>query len=238
MSFTSSDLSNWLHFNFENKKNFENKEKLIEKMCLKHNVFKTDDLLLYNKNQKISDLYLNFTFSQQSSNVNKRNANNSFSNFQTENINNSLTIFNRWTINKSINWLNNNNNNKQFKFFIGCNYISANAINTIEFWQENGFSKTIIKYELNLAKSIGFNTVRVFLHHIPYFNDKKSFIYKMEEFLNIANELQIKTIFVLFDDCWNQNAFSGKQPMPKKFKHNSGNFFCLFCFILLCNIIK
>jgi hypothetical protein len=43
----------------------------------------------------------------------------------------------------------------------------------------------------------------------------------MNTFLKIANSHNIKTIFVLFDDCWKAEGKLGPQPDPIPGIHNS-----------------
>ena len=45
---------------------------------------------------------------------------------------------------------------------------------------------------------------------------------RMGQYLAIADKKNIKTIFVFFDDCWNESYHVGKQPAPKPGIHNSG----------------
>ena len=45
---------------------------------------------------------------------------------------------------------------------------------------------------------------------------------RMNKYLKIANAHHIKTIFVFFDDCWNETYKAGTQPIPKLGIHNSG----------------
>jgi hypothetical protein len=44
----------------------------------------------------------------------------------------------------------------------------------------------------------------------------------MEDYLTIAHRHGIITIFVFFDDCWNESYHIGVQPAPKPGIHNSG----------------
>lgn len=43
----------------------------------------------------------------------------------------------------------------------------------------------------------------------------------MDNFLTLADKHGIKTMFVMFDDCWNENAKLGPQPDPIPGIHNS-----------------
>lgn len=104
----------------------------------------------------------------------------------------------------------------------GSNFIPSTAINQLEMWQAATFDPKTIDRELGYAQSIGFNAMRVFLHHVAWQEDKEGFKNRMKQYLSIAGKHHIGTIFVIFDDCWNDNYHAGKQPAPKTGIHNSG----------------
>ena len=54
---------------------------------------------------------------------------------------------------------------------MGANYIPATAINELEMWQAETFDPKRIDSELGWAESIGMNTMRVFLHDLPWKQD-------------------------------------------------------------------
>jgi len=64
--------------------------------------------------------------------------------------------------------------------------------------------------------------MRVFLHHVAWEVDKGGFKDRIKKYLDIADRHHITTIFVFFDDCWNETYHSGRQPAPKTGVHNSG----------------
>ncbi|MBX7124748.1 MAG: 1,4-beta-xylanase [Cyclobacteriaceae bacterium] len=105
---------------------------------------------------------------------------------------------------------------------IGCNFIPSTAINELEMWQEESFDPVTIDRELGWAQSLGFNTVRVYLHNLPWESDAIGFKRRINQFLEIADKHQILSLFVLFDDCWNDSPRPGKQPAPRPGVHNSG----------------
>jgi hypothetical protein len=72
------------------------------------------------------------------------------------------------------------------------------------------------------AESIGLNCMRVFLHHLAWQEDPAGFHRRMDHYLSIAASHHILTIFVFFDDCWNESYHAGPQPAPKTGIHNSG----------------
>jgi endo-1,4-beta-mannosidase len=104
----------------------------------------------------------------------------------------------------------------------GANFIPSTAINQLEMWQAETFDTATINRELGWAESIGFNSMRVYLHHLAWEIDSTGFKDRMEQYLTIADKHKISTLFVLFDDCWNATYQAGKQPDPKPGIHNSG----------------
>lgn len=107
-------------------------------------------------------------------------------------------------------------------WFRGANFNPSSAVNQLETWQAESFDPETIDRELGWAQAIGFNCMRVFLHHKAWEVDKKGFKGRMNQFLEIADKHQIKIMFVFFDDCWNPTYEPGKQPDPKPGVHNSG----------------
>jgi hypothetical protein len=105
---------------------------------------------------------------------------------------------------------------------VGANFIPSTAINQLEMWQADTFDPATIDRELGFAQGLGMNTMRVYLHNLPWEEDAAGFTRRIGEYLAIADRHRIKTIFVLFDSCWNDNAKPGKQPAPRPGVHNSG----------------
>src|SRR5271169_5058471 len=60
-------------------------------------------------------------------------------------------------------------------WLVGSNYIPADAINELEMWQAESFDPQRIDLELGWAESIGLNTMRVFLHDLPWQQDPEGF---------------------------------------------------------------
>lgn len=122
----------------------------------------------------------------------------------------------RWSEAKAQEWFDKNG------WVAGCNYIPANAINQLEMWQEDTFSPHLINKELKMASSLGFNTIRVFLHQLVWQENPHAYLNRIDRFLSIASRHGIKTMLVLFDSVWDPFPKLGKQPEPKKNIHNSG----------------
>jgi len=122
----------------------------------------------------------------------------------------------RWTVQKATEWY------EGLSWLVGCNFIPSTAINQLEMWQPDTFDPETISRELKWARDIGFNIVRVYLHNLLWQHDKEGFENRIKRFLDIADRNKIRTMFVLFDDCWNDNPQLGKQPVPIPGIHNSG----------------
>ncbi|MDO5523399.1 MAG: cellulase family glycosylhydrolase [Bacteroidia bacterium] len=121
-----------------------------------------------------------------------------------------------WTAEQANAW------NKNRDWLRGANFIPSTAINQLEMWQEETFDPETIDRELGYAKDIGFNSMRVYLHHLAWQIDTTGFKNRVNQYLDIADKHGISTLFVFFDDCWNPTYQSGKQPEPKIGIHNSG----------------
>jgi hypothetical protein len=89
-------------------------------------------------------------------------------------------------------------------------------------WQAETFDPEAIDRELGWAASIGMNTVRVFLHDVPWKDDREGFYRRVDEFLEIAARHKIRPMIVLFDGVWDPDAQSGPQRRPRTGVHNSG----------------
>jgi len=104
----------------------------------------------------------------------------------------------------------------------GCNFQPSSAINQIEMWQAETFDSATIDKELGWAEELGFNTMRVYLSSVVWKNDPLRFKKRMDQYLTISSKHGIRTLFVFFDDCWNEESAIGKQPDPMPGIHNSG----------------
>lgn len=122
----------------------------------------------------------------------------------------------QWTIEQAGAW------GLKAPWLVGCNFSPSTAINQLEMWQAETFDPVTIDRELGLAESLGFNSVRVFLHHIPYVQDSEGFLKRIDKFLEIADKHKIGAMFVLLDSVWDPHPRAGKQREPKPGLHNSG----------------
>ena len=122
----------------------------------------------------------------------------------------------RWSEHQATDWYD------KHGWLVGCNYIPSTAINQLEMFQADSFDPITIQTELLWARDLGFNSIRVFLHHLLWEQDPAGFLERLDVFLTIANRNGIGTMFVLFDAVWDPFPKLGKQPEPKPGVHNSG----------------
>lgn len=107
-------------------------------------------------------------------------------------------------------------------WLVGSNYIAANAVNQLEMFQSATYDPQRIDGELRLARLMGFNTVRVFLHDQLWAQDRSGFQDRLAQFVAIAASRGIKPLLVLFDSCWDPLPKPGRQRRPRPGVHNSG----------------
>ncbi|MDX2035429.1 MAG: cellulase family glycosylhydrolase [Isosphaeraceae bacterium] len=122
----------------------------------------------------------------------------------------------RWSLERAKAW------GEKHPRLVGCNYIPSTAINQLEMWQAETFDPETIERELGWARDLGFNSIRVFLHDIPWREDRDAFFRRVDRFLGIAERYGIGVMLVPFDGVWDPSPKSGRQPAPKPHLHNSG----------------
>lgn len=121
-----------------------------------------------------------------------------------------------WSIEKANAWY------AKQPWLVGANCIPASAINQLEMWQADTFDPAGIDRELKWASDLGFTSMRVYLHDIPWKTDREGFLKRLEQYLEISHKHKIGTMFVIFDSCWDPYPKPGKQRDPKPHVHNSG----------------
>lgn len=122
----------------------------------------------------------------------------------------------RWSPDRAHRW------HRAQGWLVGANFLPANAINQLEMFQPGTFDLRRIDTELRMAKFIGLNTVRVFLHDLLWVQDRPGFQRRLAKFVDLAAHHGIKPLFVLFDSCWDPHPRLGKQRDPIPGVHNSG----------------
>ncbi len=88
-------------------------------------------------------------------------------------------------------------------WFRGCNYLPADCCNRIALWQELDFERHLdtADRELELAASIGFNSIRVILEFIVWDEQHDGFMERFERFLATAAKHGISLMVCFANDC-------------------------------------
>jgi hypothetical protein len=60
-------------------------------------------------------------------------------------------------------------------WLVGVNFLPSTAVNQLEMWQPETYDEATIDRELRWAADLGFNTMRVFLHHLLWEADPSSY---------------------------------------------------------------
>lgn len=126
-----------------------------------------------------------------------------------------IVFQNRWTEERANSWYD------EKGWLVGCNYAPSTAINQVEMWQAETFDPLTIQRELGWAASLGFNSIRVFLHDLLWKQDATGFKDRIDKFLSIADSYGIGVMIVIFDGVWDPNPQLAKRD-PRPFVHNSG----------------
>lgn len=122
----------------------------------------------------------------------------------------------RWSVQSANEWYNGQ------PWLVGCDFLPSSAINQLEMWQPETFDPATIDRELGWAESLGFNTVRVFLHDLPWHDNREAFFKNVDDFLEISAKHKIRPMIVFFDGVWDPDPQSGRQNRPRVGVHNSG----------------
>jgi len=121
----------------------------------------------------------------------------------------------RWTTAEATTWY------ESQPWLIGSNFAPSTASNQLEMWQAETFDPATIDRELGFAADLGFNTMRVFLHDIPWRQDGDDFLDRVDRFLEIAEGHRIRALLVIFDGVWDPFPKGGPQVEPRPLVHNS-----------------
>ncbi len=124
--------------------------------------------------------------------------------------------YGRWTEERANQWY------ADTGWIVGCNFLPSTAINQLEMFMEETYDPETIDRELGWAASLGFNTIRVYLHDLFWVHDREGFLERLDHFLDICDNHNLKPMLVIFDGVWHPFPKWGKQPEPIPHLHNSG----------------
>ena len=117
---------------------------------------------------------------------------------------------NTWPVEKACAW------HAPQPWACGFNHVPANIVNSTEMWMDCGFDPAFFEAEIRLAKSAGFNCLRVFLPFIVWENEPDAFKARLAAYLGICHRHGFRVMPILFDDCTFSdeliNPVFGKQP--------------------------
>ena len=121
----------------------------------------------------------------------------------------------RWSADKAAGWY------SSMEWPVGCDYIPAYAGNQFEMWQSETWNPDAVDRELAKAEGLGFNTVRIFLHHGLWEEERDEFFSHIDEFLTIADSHGISTLMTLFTNGGSEMHRIGEKAEPVPGIHNS-----------------
>jgi hypothetical protein len=127
----------------------------------------------------------------------------------------SVSASTTWSIDRAARWA------EKAGWLVGCNYNPAYAGNQLEMWQPETFDPAAIDRELALAESIGFNSLRVFLHDLCFAREGPAYLDRIERVLDLAAARGIGLMPVFFDSVWHPFPVPGPQRPPEPGVHNS-----------------
>jgi hypothetical protein len=90
----------------------------------------------------------------------------------------------------------------------GCNFIGSDCANRIDQWQSYGREERmkVADRELELAASIGFNTIRIIADFDVWLQERESYMSVLEEYLTLASKHGLSVCYVLATEVQNQYA--------------------------------
>ena len=122
----------------------------------------------------------------------------------------------RWSVERAQRW------QASQPWLVGANYLPAYAINQLEMWSAATYDPERIALELDWAQSLGFTSLRVFLHDLAWQEDPDGLLGRVDQVLELAAARGIGLMPVLFDSVWHPFPHTGTQPLPEPGVHNSG----------------
>lgn len=84
----------------------------------------------------------------------------------------------------------------------GVVYLPSYARNDVEIWLD--YDRKTVERELEYAKRIGFNCVRVFLSYVVYADNREKFLENLLHLVRTADSYGIKVMPVVFDSCFSE----------------------------------
>ena len=101
--------------------------------------------------------------------------------------------------------------------WVGAEYTPWRASNEL-WWAQYPEYRADVQRELGLIKeTLGFNTLRVWLHSMLYEADAAGLKTHLDDFLSLCDAAGFRVGLVFFDDCWNHAGANLSQPcVPRR----------------------
>jgi len=94
----------------------------------------------------------------------------------------------------------------------GATYLPSYAANTVQAWLH--YDPRAVRHELGYARSVGLNTVRVFLQFAVYRTSPGQFLHDLRDLLCAADARELSVILCLYDGCFGHPASVENDGIP------------------------
>ena len=94
----------------------------------------------------------------------------------------------------------------------GVNYVPSFASTSVGAWKD--YDSDVIERELDYARRLHLNSVRVFLQFVVYEDAPALFLGRVEDFVARCARREIRPLFVLFDSCFGDEPSMAKASSP------------------------
>lgn len=126
----------------------------------------------------------------------------------------------RWTKEQAYKWWN------ERPWLIGCNFVPSKHP-VLSMWKKDTLPEILpsLEKEIELAASIGFNTVRIFLPFNVWYHEREAFLDRFDGILSLFFKRGLTFMPVLFNDCVSfgrPENIAIPKPVPGKESYDEG----------------
>ncbi|MBQ7649391.1 MAG: hypothetical protein IJS15_00445, partial [Victivallales bacterium] len=103
----------------------------------------------------------------------------------------------KWSVKQINDWYDNR------PWIRGCNFMSSDCANRVDQWQAYEFDKRLATAdrELELAASIGFNSIRIIMEFFVWQDEHDSYMENLERYIQTAAKHGISVMITFGNDC-------------------------------------
>lgn len=94
----------------------------------------------------------------------------------------------------------------------GANYIPSYASTSVKIWHD--YRPDVINRELDYARRLNLNSLRVYLQYVVYEHDPAAFVERFRDFVRRCGRHGLRPLFVLFDSCFGDEPSLEKADSP------------------------